>query len=185
MNVAMYLYDGYYETEIALAGLIFKRERLFTTACQDGPVAGGDGRRMHVDRRVEDLDPSEIDVLILPGGSPRPEPAALELIRACARRSAWIGGICAGVDLMAWAGILAGRRFTGYYESGKAYGHLPEEGVLTYRNLEVDGRLVTASYHAYLEFALALGLKTGVLREEDVPEYVDWFKKPFQRGEAW
>ena len=95
-------------------------------------------------------------------------------------RSAWTGGICAGVDLMARAGILAGRRFTGYYEPGKTYGHLPGDGILTYRNLEVDGFLVTASYHAYLEFALVLGLKTGVVREDEIQGYVDWFKKPFR-----
>lgn len=179
MNVAMYLYDGYYETEIALAGLVFRRERLFTVAGRAGSAAAVDGRRMMVDRRAEDVDAGEIDVLILPGGSPGPEPAGLDLIRRCAARSAWIGGICAGVDLMAGAGILAGRRFTGYYEPGKTYDHLPGDGILTYRNLEVDGRLVTASYHAYLEFALALGLKTGVVREDEIQGYVDWFKKPF------
>ena len=67
MNVAMYLYDGYYETEIALAGLVFRRERLFTVAGRAGSAAAVDGRRRLLHRST-----GGGHAQVLPAGIPTP-----------------------------------------------------------------------------------------------------------------
>lgn len=178
MNVAIYLYDGYYEVELCIPVMMFRDENLFTVASDQEVVRCMDGRRLLADRHVKDVDPKSIDVLIIPGDDPILKDDILGLIRACEANGAIIGGICGGVDYMAHAGILENRRFTGHYTPGRTYDFLPKTGTMTGEPYESDRRVITARPEAYLEFALELCRLAGKLSEKDVQEYLDWFKRP-------
>ncbi len=178
MNVAVYLYDGYFETELCIPTMLFAKENLFTLASNQEIVKCMDGRRLLVDRMVSEVKPEEIDVLIIPGGKPIPQEDILDLIRACERRNAIIGGICGGVDYLAYAGILENRRFTSYYQLDKHYDHLPVSGEMTGSMYESDQNVISAKPEAYLEFALELVRLAGLLKSEAISNYVEWFKSP-------
>ncbi len=178
MNVGLYVYDGYYETEICIATYLFK-DKIVTLASDQNVITGIDGRKIFVDQLVKDTDPKEIDLLIIPGGKFQAKEDIFELIRQCEKNGAIVGGICAGVDYMVHAGVLSGRRYTSYYKQEETYEHLPEDGILTYTRYESDRNMVTANPNAYLEFALELYHLAG--NEIESTEGLEgWFKRPLE-----
>ena len=179
MNVAIYLFDGYYETELCIPAMLFSKENnMFTIASDQDVVTCMDGRRLIVDRHVKEVSELEIDVLIIPGGKPIFQNDILSLIRSCAKMGVIIGAICAGVDYLAHAGILDNRKFTSYYKLEENYDFLPKTGNMTGNMYESDGNVVTAKPEAYLEFALELYRLAGKLSPDAVPNYLEWFKSP-------
>ncbi|WP_026477597.1 DJ-1/PfpI family protein [Alkaliphilus transvaalensis] len=178
MNIAIYLYDGYYETELCIPAMLFSKENMFTIASDQEVVTCMDGRRLLVDRQVKEVKAEEIDLLIIPGGKPIPKDDIFQLIRNCEEQGKIIGGICGGVDYLAYAGVLENRRYTSYYALGESYDFLPKRGTMTGATYESDRGIVSAKPEAYLEFALELYKLAGKLIEEDVAKYLDWFKSP-------
>ncbi|MBB6216566.1 putative intracellular protease/amidase [Anaerosolibacter carboniphilus] len=128
MNIAIYLYDGYYETELCIPAMLFAKENLFTIASNQEIVNCMDGRRIIIDCQLKDVKAEMIDVLIIPGGKPILKDDIFKLIRDCEKRGVIIGGICGGVDYLAYAGILENRKYTSYYEKGEKYDFLPASG---------------------------------------------------------
>lgn len=178
MNIAVYLYDGYYETELCIPTMLFSKHNVFTLASDQEIVKCMDGKKVLIDRQVRGVSPEEVDVLIIPGGKPIPREDIFELIRACEKRGAIIGAICGGVAYLAYAGILNNRRYTSYYEMNKTYEFLPSSGELTDSMYESDKNVVSAKPEAYLEFALELYRLAGLLKPEDIANYIEWFKTP-------
>ncbi|WP_066498808.1 DJ-1/PfpI family protein [Abyssisolibacter fermentans] len=178
MNVALYLYDGYFETEICIPTLLFKNENLFTISSDQEVITCVDGKRVLIDKKINEVKPEEIDVLIIPGGKAIIKEDILALIKSCEENGTIIGGICGGVDYMAHAGVLSSRSFTGYYQQNETYDHLPTNGTLTYSMYESDRKIVSAKPEAYLEFALELYHLAG-FEVKSVDGYIEWFKSPF------
>ena len=77
----------------------------------------GEGNRYRV-RSIEELGTVEIDCLLFPGGySPdvlRLHAQTLELVRACHQRGKLLAAICHGPWVLISAGVMGGRRATGY-----------------------------------------------------------------------
>ncbi len=76
-----------------------------------------EGRRYKVGR-LEDLRADKIDCLLFPGGyspdSLRLIPEVLELVRQCYQKGKLVTAICHGPWILISAGILRGKRATGY-----------------------------------------------------------------------
>jgi protease I len=83
-----------------------------------GSVTGEHGRRIEVDKTVGALDAAEYDLLLLPGGKApqdlRRDPTVLQLVRGFMAANKPVAAICHGPQILASAGVLAGRRVTGY-----------------------------------------------------------------------
>lgn len=125
------------------------------------------------------LDPAAIEVVVVPGGDPG-------VIMDDARVSAWlagaseagslVAGICAGVLVMAAAGLLRGRAvthnyrkpwvpaevedFTGWLWDGATVEPDPTVGVV------VDGRVITALPNATVAFAMTVCRELGLYTAE-------------------
>jgi deglycase len=77
------------------------------------------GDTFHVDRAVEEVDPSEYDGLVLPGGVANPDqlrtkPEALEFVRGFFEAGKPVGVICHGPWTLIDAGVAKGRTLTSW-----------------------------------------------------------------------
>src|SRR3954468_7556529 len=72
------------------------------------------GHRFRLNSSFDDVEPNAYDALVLPGGRApedlRPENRGLELVRHCATTRKPIAAICHGLQILAAAGVLKGRR---------------------------------------------------------------------------
>jgi protease I len=86
----------------------------------DGRVyTGVHGMPIAADTTVEELDPSRVDAVVIPGGYAadhlRRSESVLEICRAVAERGAPVAAICHGPWVLCSAGLLRGRRATGHW----------------------------------------------------------------------
>ena len=77
------------------------------------------GKTFEVDRSVEDVDASDYDALVLPGGVANPDhlrtnPAAVEFVRSFFEQGKPVGAICHAPWMLAEAGVVDGVRMTSW-----------------------------------------------------------------------
>jgi len=109
------------------------------------------GHNFLLNATFEEIDPARYDALVIPGGrSPeylRLKPRVLEMVRHFFEAKKPVASICHGQQILAAAGVLAGRTCTAYpavmpdvTNAGSKWVDANE----TYTNAVVDGNLVTA-----------------------------------------
>jgi protease I len=107
------------------------------------------GHRFELNATFDDIDPSDFDALVVPGGRApeylRLDENVLEMVRHFDAAGKPIAAICHGLQLLATAGVLKGKRCTAYPACGPevtAAGGVYVEVPVT--EAVVDGSLVTA-----------------------------------------
>ena len=87
--------------------------RVVTAGRDTEPHAGKNGLAVRADVLASDVDPAEVDGLVIPGGwAPdklRRDQGVLDLVRGCADRGLVVGIICHGGSVAISAGIVSGR----------------------------------------------------------------------------
>ena len=112
-----------------------------------------------VDVAMEDVDPSSVDVLVVPGGyGTRPlmkDEAVLSWVRAVHATSSWTTSVCTGSLVLGAAGLLDGVRATGHW---LARDLLASTGAVVVEDRVVrEGKIVTAAgVSSGLDMALSL-----------------------------
>ena len=95
------------------------RGRMQVPGFEGRVYTGVHGMPIGADMIVEELDPDEVDAVVVPGGYAadhlRRSAAVLELCRAVAARDRPVAAICHGPWVLCSAGLLAGRRATGHF----------------------------------------------------------------------
>ena len=113
------------------------------------------GYGMEADLAIDDADPDSYDAVLLLGGRApeylRNNARLLELVRAFDARGKWVFAICHGIQVLAAAGLLKGKRFTCYdqvrFEAEQAGGSFGTDQAIR------DGRIVTAqTWQSHPEF---------------------------------
>lgn len=83
-----------------------------------GTVTGKRGSVVNVDRAASDMDPRDLDAVVVPGGySPdrlRLLPDAVDLVRQVGREGGLVAAICHAPSLLVDAELLSGRRVTSW-----------------------------------------------------------------------
>lgn len=115
-------------------------------------ITGKHGYEVTVDITLDEVDPDNYAILVLPGGkapaSIRKEPRALGIARSFFARSKPVAAICHGPQILISAGLLRGRHATCYMSVAdelKQAGALYED-----REVVVDANLVTSRQPADL-----------------------------------
>ncbi|HEV2518443.1 MAG TPA: DJ-1/PfpI family protein [Devosia sp.] len=134
--------------------------RLVTASAEGGPVETAPGFAV-VTRSLAEIDPREIDTLIVPGGVREFPPSLdglLDWLRAHGGSVPRLCSVCTGAFFLAQAGLLNGRRVTTHWsgsdELGARFPGLSVEPDCIYVN---DGRVWTSGgVSAGIDLALAL-----------------------------
>jgi len=111
-----------------------------------GAITGKQGYEVAVDKTLDEVNPDDYAILVLPGGKApavvRKEPKALEIARSFFAGSKPVAAICHGPQILISAGLLKGRRATCYMSVAD---ELKEAGALYEdREVVIDGNLVTS-----------------------------------------
>ena len=83
-----------------------------------GTIKGNHGYEVVVDKTLDDINPDDYEILVLPGGAApalvRKEPKALDIARSFFARNKPVAAICHGPQTLISAGLLKGRHATCY-----------------------------------------------------------------------
>ncbi len=184
MKIAFFYYDRFAEFEIALSWFVLSgKHTLIATALEARSYASMEGQRFLIDKPLNELDPMEIGMLVIPGGVPAPirnNPQLKKFIGTILEHGGTVAGICGGSELLASCGFLDGRECTGegtgVEETDDSF-PLYAKAKLTDRHVVVDGNVITAQGQAHAEFAVELGLKSGTFTtSEDAHGMLQWLK---------
>lgn len=152
-----------YEIVILNYFLNFKERDVIFYSLDGKSIHTMEGYSVNVDKSLEEVDLSEVQCLVVPGGPVKQinEEKVRTIIRTLCKKKVLIAGICAGVDLLDDAGILKEIRST----------HSTEEDVVK------DGNVITARANAYVDFAIAVAKELDLFEDEaDVKETIEFWK---------
>lgn len=159
--IYMLLATGFEETEAVTPLDLLRRAGIqaVTVGVNGKTVCGSHGIRIEADLELGQVDPTDMDMVILPGGlkgvaSVRASKEAMELLRFAWENGKFVAAICAGPTVLADLGITDGKNTTCY--PGQEV-HMGSAVVHTDRACVRDGRLITAaSAGCAIPFGLAL-----------------------------
>ena len=170
--VHLLVVDGYADWEPAHAVAELRRQggyTIETVGLTPAPVRSMGGITVLPSKSLEDVDPANVAVFILPGGDRWErmpiEPALQSMLKELDAAGAPIAAICGATVAVARLGLLRGRRHT---SNGLAYLRAQVPG---YRDAEHyvdepairDRQLITASGLADVEFAREIFEELGVM----------------------
>jgi len=146
MKIIVPFAEGFEEIEAVTIVDVLRRASIdVTTVClKENPVTGSHNIKISCDRNISDIDPSDYDFIILPGGMPgsknlKENGSVIDIIKDIDSRGGFIGAICAAPMVLGHTGVLDNKTatcFPGFEDQlGKA-DHRPEPVV-------VDGNIIT------------------------------------------
>ena len=183
MKVALFYYDGFAEFEVVLLGLLLRKHEYISVALEDREYISEERQRFLVDQVIKDVDVDSIDLLVIPGGDPKPLVENQELksfVEKLVSRNKKVAGICGGASLLAAYGILKGKKCTGNtsgLKPGDGEYQYYEGATISDEYVVVDGNIITGQGQAYVEFAVELGRQMGLYKDQqEYDEDIKWCK---------
>ncbi|MRR06806.1 MAG: type 1 glutamine amidotransferase [Deltaproteobacteria bacterium] len=140
--------DNFEDSELLVSFYRLKEAGVEVTVASlcPGVIKGKHGYEVAVNKTLDEVDPDDYALLILPGGAApatlRKEPKALEIVRSFFARGKPVAAICHGPQILISAGLMQGRRATCYKSVAdelKMAGALYED-----REVVVDTNLITS-----------------------------------------
>ncbi len=140
--------DNFEDTELLVPYYRLKEEGMEVdiASIRKGKIKGKHGYEVEANKSLSEINPSDYDILILPGGKApeviRKEKAAQEIARNFFMTKKPVAAICHGPQTLISAGLLKGRHATCYKtvaDEMKASGAIYED-----KEVVVDGNLITS-----------------------------------------
>ena len=123
-SIAVVVFNHFSPFHVSVPTLVFGPETLreaffdlVMVAGEDGPLTSSLGMEMHPSHGLEAL--AQVDIIVLPywhDVAARPSEALLEALVAAHQRGAKIIGLCLGAYVLAYAGLLSGKRAATHWE---------------------------------------------------------------------
>ena len=170
--IYVFLADGFEEIEGLTAVDVLRRAELEVRTVGVGgrTVAGSHGIVVGTDLSEQEVEPSEIEMIVLPGGMPgtlnlERSQAVQAAIDFCAANDRWIAAICAAPSVFGRLGFLKGRRACCY----PSFEEKLEGAEVVQEPVSVDGHIIT-SRGMGTAILFALKLTTLLCGEEKADE---------------
>jgi len=140
--------DEFEDTELLVPYYRLKEEGLEVdiASIKKGKIKGKHGYEVEVSKSVDEIEPDDYSILILPGGRAperlKKENRVLDIVRHFFEKNKPVSAICHGPLVLASSGVISGREVTGYRATKE---ELIKAGAI-YKDKEVviDGNLVTS-----------------------------------------
>ena len=133
---------------------------VYSAGLTPGPVTCSRGTVIVPDMTLTQALQREFNMIVLPGGQPGAanlgnDARIIELLQSMARSGKYIAAICAAPAVLAQAGVLAGKRATGYPGALERAGH--PDIAITNGGVVSDGKIITSrGPGTAMDFALEL-----------------------------
>jgi len=180
MKTYVFLYGNFADFEIAPL-LLFLKEKteVITFSFEKGVVKSEEQLKVVVDVSINEVDPDDVDLIIIPGGDPEPYRDRTDFhnfLKNVYKRGKLLAAICGGPGFLAHAGLLKGLRV--------AHGYSPEDAIRVFEGSEITdedvivaGTIITARGQAYAEFAVEVYRTLGFFENEnEARNSLDWLK---------
>lgn len=149
MKAIILIAPGFEELEAIAVHDILRRANVETKlvhVLEDSIVESAQGTKIVCDQSLETLSTEDVEIVVTPGGVTGAEhlknsQKVLELLRDFHKQDKWIASICASPIALDAAGILRGKKYTCY----PGFQDQIKDGEYTAKNVQVDGKLITAS----------------------------------------
>lgn len=122
-------------------------------------IHGENGYSLIPDKTIDEINPDNYDLLVIPGGSPDGAPStvrkikkAQDIAKSFFDKNKPVGSICHGPWTLADADIVRGRHLTSYWHDGVPEDVKKAGGIWEDKEVVVDGNLVTSRYPMDLPF---------------------------------
>lgn len=182
MKVCVLYYDGFCEFEVVFAFARF-RGSVYSTALDQRVYLSEEQQKFVPDLTIEELNPEDIDLFIIPGGQPSSlyeNERLRSFITALNSKNKYIAGISGGTRLMAKYGILEGKKCTGGTTGiilDKPTKELFKKSMIVSEDVVRDGNCITSTGQAYIEFSIELGkLMNAYKDDEEIKDEYNWLK---------
>jgi len=180
MKSYILLYDGFVQFEIILSLLLLKdKSEIHTFSVDERVVPSHERIKAMADLPLEDIDPDDVDLLVIPGGEPgayKEREDINNLLQEIFKRGKLIAAICGGPEFLANAGILKGKRITQGHDEEYAL-KVFTDCTLVDEDVVIDGNIITARSQAYAEFAVEICRQLDLFESaEEAEEALNWFK---------
>ena len=180
MKSYILLYDGFVQFEIILSLLLLKdKSEIHTFSVDERVVPSHERIKAMADLPLEDIDPDDVDLLVIPGGEPgayKEREDINNLLQEIFKRGKLIAAICGGPEFLANAGILKGKRITQGHDDEYAL-KVFTDCTLVDEDVVIDGNIITARSQAYAEFAVEICRQLDLFESvEEAEEALNWFK---------
>ncbi|MBM7621006.1 putative intracellular protease/amidase [Bacillus tianshenii] len=157
----LFIFEGYCEFEIAPAiSMLRDSHELYTFSLGKTPCRSEAGLLTIPCMSVDEVDPVDFDMLIIPGGDLEEiaeADALFELAGKFGAENKITAAICSGVFVLARAGLLKDAPYTiTLSKEQRLFLDCFEEELFSYRPVVSKGNVLTAQGHAYVEFGIAL-----------------------------
>ena len=170
-KVLIYLAPGFEEIEAVTIIDLLRRAHIEVTVSglSEKSVTGSHGITILSDITLEQVNPTEYDYLVLPGGQPgtnnlKNNTKVLESVKNFMEDNKLIGAICAAPTVLWEAGILENKRVTSYPSEKAVF----TSAVYEETSVVKDGNIITSrSVGTAIDFALDL---IGEIKGDDVKQ---------------
>jgi len=158
MRVMVPLADGFEEIEALTVVDVLRRADIetHTVGVIGSVMTGANGIRVMVDRRLNEISPSDYEAIVLPGGSPGYENLGrsaklMDIVKQFHNQNKIVAAICAAPLLLAKEGILDDKKATVYPGNERSLPYPRDRPVI------VDGNIITSQGPGTaMEFALQI-----------------------------
>jgi protease I len=149
------------EVYVPIFRLIEEGWQVDVAAPKKEEISGENGYLLMPDKTIDQVNPNDYDLLLIPGGSPDGAPATVrkikkvqEITKSFFEKNKPVASICHGPWTLADAGVVKDRHLTSFWHDG-----VPEDvkragGIWENKEVVVDGNLVTSRYPMDLPFFL-------------------------------
>ena len=180
----LFIFNGYADWEPSLAIATLKSYSNFSIrsfSIDKSPVRSMAGLTIQPDYSVDEINPDEVDLLILPGGEAWKKGGNREItsmVKSIAARKGNIAAICDGTLFLAGLGYL-----NRVWHTSNGPDYLPEnvasyKGKQYYENLPavVDNNIITANGAGMVEFTIEILRQQKVFDEVMLEKVCDLYK---------